>query len=244
MVNDALAKQLWPESDAVGQCIRFEKPDAPCAIVTGVVSTASRDILIERPQPQYYLPIGTKRTEGMGGTILVVRTLPGASEAAVREVTAMLKQALPMGYPVIRPLEQIVEPKYRPWRLGAKLFTGVGLLALLVALVGIYSTVAYSVGQRTHEFGVRVALGAKLGDVLNQVVGEGVRVVLVGVGLGVVLTLVASRLVSSLLYGVEPNDISAMILAGSTLILVAIIAALVPAWRAARVDPVGALRGE
>ncbi len=244
MVNDALAKQLWPGVEAVGQCIRFEKSDAPCSIVTGVVSTASRDQLIERPQPQYYLPIGTKRTEGMGGTILVVRTMPGASEAAIREVTAMLKQALPMGYPVIRPMEQIVEPKYRPWRLGAKLFTGVGLLALLVALVGIYSTVAYSVGQRTHEFGVRVALGAKLSDVLNQVVGEGVRVVFVGVALGVALTLAASRLVSSLLYGVEPNDVSAMLLAGSTLILVAIIAALVPAWRAARVDPVGALRGE
>ena len=244
MVNDALARLMWPDAEAVGQCIRFDRRDAPCSIVTGVVATASRDQLIERPEPQYYLPIGTKRTEGMGGTMLVVRATPGAERAATREVTAMLRQALPMGYPVIRPMTEIVEPKYRPWRLGAKLFTGVGVLALLVALVGIYSTVSYSVGQRSHEFGVRVALGARVGDVLNQVVGEGVRVVLVGIGLGVMLTIATSRLVSSLLYGVEPNDLSAMILAGSTLLLVAIAAAIVPAWRAARADPVQALRGE
>lgn len=244
MVNDALAKVLWPEGEALGQCIRFQQRAAPCHLVTGVVSTASRGELIERPQPQYYLPIGTKLTEGMGGWILVVRTRPGAEEAASREVRAMLKQALPMGEAVITPMTEVVEPKYRPWRLGAKLFTGVGVLALLVALVGIYSTVAYSVGQRTHEFGVRVALGAKLGDVLNQVVGEGMRVVVFGIALGVVLTMVTSRLVASLLYGVEPNDISAMMLAGSTLLLVAIAASLVPAWRAARVDPVRALRRE
>jgi putative ABC transport system permease protein len=244
VVNEAFAKLLWPGQRAEGQCLRFEKRDAPCHTVTGVVTTAARSALIERPQPQYYMPIQTKLTERMGGTILVVRTLHGAEAAAVREVTAMLKQALPMGYPVIRTMEEIVEPKYRPWRLGAKLFTGVGVLALLVALVGIYSTVAYSVGQRTHEFGVRAALGARIGDVLNQVVGEGLRVVLIGIGLGIALTFAASRLVTSLLYGVEPNDTSAMLLAGSTLLSVAIIAAIIPAWRAARVDPVTALRGD
>lgn len=167
IVNEAFAKMLWPEGDALGQCIRFSKPDAACSSVIGIVSTASRDDVIEQPQPQYYLPIGTKLTSGSGGTFLVVRAKVGAVTAASREVTAMLKEALPTGYPVIRTMAEIVEPRYRPWRLGAKLFTGVGLLALTVALVGIYSTVAYGVGQRQHEFGVRVALGARVGDVLD-----------------------------------------------------------------------------
>jgi ABC-type antimicrobial peptide transport system permease subunit len=141
-------------------------------------------------------------------------------------------------------MEEIVAPKYRPWRLGARLFAGVGLLALIVAVVGIYSTVAYSVGQRTHEFGVRIALGAQLRDIVNQVVGEGVRVVAVGIGIGVALAFAAGRLVKSLLYGVEPTDLSAMILAAVVLLGAAVAASVLPAWRAGRADPVGALRRE
>lgn len=119
-----------------------------------------------------------------------------------------------------------------------------GLLALIVALVGIYSSVAYAVGQRTHEFGVRVALGAQLRDVLNQVLGEGIRVVAIGVGIGLLLSIAAARLVRALLFGVEASDPSAMLLASCTLLLTAVLAALVPAWRAARVDPVAALRAD
>jgi predicted permease len=245
VVNDALAKLLWPGQDAIGQCVRFDKSTEPCTIVTGVVSTASRGELIEQPQPQYYLPIGVKRTENMGGTILVVRTAPGANLAAVEaDAMALIKQALPNSYPQVRAMEEIVAPKYRPWRLGARLFAGVGLLALIVAVVGIYSTVAYSVGQRTHEFGVRIALGAQLRDIVNQVVGEGVRVVAVGIGIGVALAFAAGRLVKSLLYGVEPTDLSAMILAAVVLLGAAVAASVLPAWRAGRADPVGALRRE
>jgi putative ABC transport system permease protein len=244
VVNEAFAKLIWPGEDAIGQCLRFDKNDAPCSTVVGVVATARRSEVIERPRPQFYIPLGTKRTEGWPATILVVRTAPGAREAAEREVSAMLKQALPMGYPVIRPMTEILEPKYRSYRLSAKLFTGVGILALLVALVGIYSTVSYSVGQRAHEFGVRMALGAHVKDVLNQVVGEGTRVVAMGIGIGVLLAALSTRLIASMLYGVEATDVSALILAAAILLLTAVVASAIPAWRASRADPVKALRGD
>jgi ABC-type antimicrobial peptide transport system permease subunit len=124
------------------------------------------------------------------------------------------------------------------------LFSSFGLLALLVAIVGIYSTTSYNVQQRTHEFGVRIALGAKFGDVVRLVIGEGVRVVALGILCGVGLALIAGRLVASLLYGVKPSDPATAIVIALALLLVAIFAALAPAWRAARVDPVTALRAD
>ncbi|HVZ49793.1 MAG TPA: ADOP family duplicated permease [Gemmatimonadaceae bacterium] len=244
IVNAATARLLWPHGEAVGQCIRFQKPDAACMIVTGVVADATIGDIVQASPPQIYLPLGAALTKNMDGGLLVVRARAGGEATARREISAVLRQAYPTAEPIIGSMVDDLNPKYRPWRLGAQLFAGLGALALLVALVGIYSTIAYSVGQRRHEFGVRVALGAKVGDVLNQVVGEGVRVVLVGVALGVGLTLVASRLVATLLYGVEPNDVSAILLAGSALLLVTIVAAIVPALRAARSDPLTALRSE
>jgi putative ABC transport system permease protein len=244
VVNETFSRLLWPHDDPLGRCIRFDANNAPCHIVTGVVSTVSSGNLFERPKAQFYLPIGTHQTRNLGGTVLVVRMLPGGEEAARREISSLLKQAIPVGYPTITTMNESLDGKYRPWRLGAQLFTGVSLLALLVALVGIYSTVAYSVGQRAHEFGVRVALGARINDVLNQVVAEGVRAVTVGIVIGVVLALLGGRLIASMLFGVQPNDMAAMIFSASTMLLVAIVASVIPAWRAARADPVSALRGD
>jgi putative ABC transport system permease protein len=247
VVNDPMARMLWPDRglDVVGQCIRFEKRDAPCHSVIGVVETSRRSKIVEEPSPQYYLALGTPSTTawGGGGTLLV-RASAGANVAAHREIGATLRQAFPAAEPLIESMTEKLAPQYRPWRLGATLFTAFGLLALLVAIVGIYSSVSYAVNQRTHEFGIRIALGARVRDVLNQVLGEGLRVIAFGVVAGIVLALATGRLVSAMLFGVEPTDLSAMLLASSTLIIVAVLAALVPAWRAARVDPVAALRAE
>jgi ABC-type antimicrobial peptide transport system permease subunit len=112
----------------------------------------------------------------------------------------------------------------------------------VVAAIGIYSSVSYGVSQRIHEFGVRVALGARAVDVMQHVIGQGLRTVAFGIALGVVLTLAAGRLVASLLYGVSPADPVAMAAVVVLLLGVSIVAALSPAWRAARVDPMTALR--
>jgi len=139
-------------------------------------------------------------------------------------------------------MSDMLEPQYRPWRLGATLFTAFGVLALVVASVGIYSSVSYGVSQRTHEFGVRVALGARARDVIAQVIGQGLRTVALGILLGVALTIATGRLVASLLYGISPTDPIAMLSVAIVLLSVSIVAALSPAWRAARVDPMTALR--
>jgi ABC-type antimicrobial peptide transport system permease subunit len=133
---------------------------------------------------------------------------------------------------------------YRPWDLGAKLFTAVGVLALLVAAIGVYSTVSYAVSQRTHEFGVRIALGASATDVLRQVVGEGLRTIAVGIMVGVMLALAAGRFLASLLYGVAPSDPFSLGAVVVTLLVIALMATFRPAWRASRADPASALRAD
>ena len=147
---------------------------------------------------------------------------------------------------VCRPVERYASHLFttRPWQLGAVLFTAFGVLALVVAAIGIYSVVSYTVSQRVHEMGVRIALGARVGDILSLVTGESSRVVGLGVLLGVGAALLLGRLVASLLYGISARD--PVILTTSALVLFAIgvAASLVPALRAARVDPVSALRAD
>jgi ABC-type antimicrobial peptide transport system permease subunit len=135
-------------------------------------------------------------------------------------------------------------PEVRPWRLGATMFTVFGALALLLAAVGLYSVMAYSVTQRTHEMGVRMALGAEGRDVLRLVVGEGMRLAAIGVVAGALIALVATRWVAPLLYDVAPNDPRVFGGVALALLGVAVLASTIPAWRAARVSPVTALRAD
>lgn len=243
IVNEAMAKQLWPGQDALGQCLRFGKRDAPCHVVTGIVETVSQRNVIESPQPQYYLPVGSSEAS-QPAMALVVRARAGAEAIATREVASLLQQEFPDGYPVVTPMLENLESEYRPWKLGAVLFTGFGLLALVVALVGIYSSISYSVSQRRREFGVRMALGAQVADILNLVLSEGLRVVLIGIALGIGLGLATGKLISALLFGVQPSDPSTLLLVASGLLVVAGLAALVPALRASRVDPAVSLRSD
>jgi ABC-type antimicrobial peptide transport system permease subunit len=141
-------------------------------------------------------------------------------------------------------MDQLLDRDLRPWRMGAILFSALGVLALIVASIGIYGLVAYAMNQRTHEVGVRIALGARTTDVLSLVVREGVRLVLIGVAAGIFAALLLKRFVASMLYGVAPADPSVYGIAGVTMCLLALIASALPGWRAARIDPVSALRSE
>ncbi len=245
VVNQAMAKMLWPNRDPIGQCIRFEKPGNPCYTVVGIVANARQSSVIEKEDtPQYYMPIGNLPYRSAGAGTLVVRARADRVQSASAALLAELRRAFPRGAAHVQAMTDQLEPEYRPWRLGATLFTAFGLLALIVALVGIYSTVSYGVSQRTHEFGVRVALGAQLGDVLSLVLGQGVRVAAVGIAVGAALALAAGRLIAALLYGVQPSDPLTLFGVSLSIMFVAVLATLIPAWRAARVDPVRALRAE
>jgi predicted permease len=242
IVDESMANTLWPGQSPLGHCVRFENPTAPCATVIGVVQTTLFLSLGERPTPHFYLSIDHPPFNEHNEQDIVLRVAPKLLAGVQKSVADLLRSEYVGAIPRVATMTSVMEPEYRPWQLGATLFTLFGGLALLVAGIGIYSTVSYAVTQRTHEFGVRLALGAQAADVVQQVLNEGLRTVAVGVVIGILMTLASGRLVASLLYGVAPTDPAAMILVATILLIIAAAAALVPAWRASRADPVSALR--
>jgi predicted permease len=245
IVNQTMAKGQWPWRDALGQCMRFVKRDAVCYRVVGVVQDSRMGSVLEDPMPQYYLSVdNVPNGESLHGNYVIVRADPQRIGEITAATRSLIRQEFPGGIPQVTWLSDHIEPQYRPWELGATLFSAFGVLALIVAVIGIYSTVSYGVNQRVHEFGVRIALGAQIGDVLRLVIGEGMRTLAIGIAVGVGLALLAGRFVASLLYGVTPGDPVVIVSVVVTLLIVGVVAALIPATRAARVDPVSALRAD
>ncbi len=242
VINHAMARMIWPGIDPLQQCLQVSSRTNPCYAIVGVVETSRMGNVIEpEPMPQYYMRADDPLAEGIAGTVIVRAEADGM--AAVRDaLDAELRQAFPNGYPRLSSMSGNLEPQYRPWRVGAILFSGVGLLAMAVTLLGIYSTVSFSVEQRTREFGIRMALGAQQQIVVRQVIAEGLRTVAVGVVAGAALVLAAGRLLRALLYGIEPDDPTVMASVAFALVAVAGLAAFLPAWRASRIDPAETLR--
>ena len=200
--------------------------------------------VIEGPTAEFFVPVA-QASAFQAARDIVLRTAPSNIGVLARAAAEEMKRELPtMRTASIMSMAQSLEPQFRPWRLGATLFAAFGALALVVAAIGVYSVVAYAVSQRANELGVRIALGANAVDLLRLVVGDSFKIVVIGGVIGVVASLALGTLVASLLYGLSPRD--PFVLAGSTLVLCAIgvVASLVPAWRATRVDPVTALRAD
>jgi ABC-type antimicrobial peptide transport system permease subunit len=147
-------------------------------------------------------------------------------------------------YLTATPLAEIVGEQTQSWRFGATMFLAFGGLALLLAAIGLYSVIAYEVEQRTHELGIRIALGARLGDVMRLVIGGGLRIALVGIVIGGMLALWAGRWIAPLLFDQSPRDPLVFGVVTGVLLVVALVASAVPARRAARVNPDLALRSE
>ncbi len=209
VVNEAMAHAQWPGMEALGRCMRFS-PGGQCYQVIGVVETAISGALLEEPQPQYYLPLDNPPPEaGRSFRTLIIRTGGGTGtrELVSAEVQRAIRETFPSGRPLVATMEQHMEPQYRPWRMGATLFTAFGTLALIVAALGIYSTIAYMVAQRTHEFGVRTALGARTGDILRQVIGSSLRTAAIGVAVGIALAIIGGRFLAALLYGIVRHGV-------------------------------------
>jgi len=246
IVNETMARTLWPGRSAIGECIRFGARSAPCYRVSAVVEDARRGEVLEKEKAaQFYLSFyDMPDSVGYRPANVTLRIPPDRFASASREIRTLVRAEFPGAVPSITRLSDYIDPQYRPWRLGALLFSGLGVLALIVAVIGIYSTVSYGVNQRVHEFGVRIALGASVSHVLTLVVGAGVRTVALGIAIGVILAIVAGRLIASMLYGIEPKDPAVLATVSLTLLVISILAALVPAWRASRVDPVTALRAD
>lgn len=247
VVNSTMARTLWPGTSAIGECllIRYgrNQPEQPCTRVVGVVADARQFRLREPPHMQYYVPLGQEA--GFSGTLLLVRPTrgdPAALAPTVRHALFGLDRSLP--YIDAQTVQDLVDPQARPWRLGASVFGFAGLLALLVAAVGFYGLWSYLVAQRTREIGVRIALGARAGRIVGLVLREGLAMTLLGVAMGAALALAASRYLRSLLFDTSPRDPTVYAIVAVSMVSVAVMASMLPAWRANRVDPIEALRAE
>lgn len=238
VVNETMARTLWPGQDPIGKCAFPFGRKATCSYVVGVAANAHRMRIIEDASMNYFVP----QTDGM---TLILRVDPDRRATIMTRMRRELQSQLPTAATVtVGRLSDRLDRELRPWRLGASIFLAFGLLAVLVAAIGVYSVIAYAVSQRTREMGVRVALGARLIDVVRLVVGEGVRVVAAGVLIGVGASLALGKLVATLLYGVTPRDPLVLGAAALALLVIGGVAALWPALRAAKTDPITALRAE
>lgn len=242
IINEPMARALWPGENAVGKCLQIFSRELPCTRVVGVVAEARRFALREPPAMQYYVPFGQELS--IGGSVIVVRPT-GDPDAFVPTLRRVLLDVDPgLLSTRIEPMQDAIDPLTRSWRVGAMLFTIFGALALLIAAIGLYSVIAYIVAQRTQEFGVRMALGATSDRIVWLVLRDGMTAAGAGLVVGLTIALLAGRYVESLLFETSPYDLVVIAVAGIVLVTSALIACYVPARRASRIDAAIALRAE
>jgi predicted permease len=243
LVTETMARRLWPGMEAIGQCARFGADSSPCREVIGVIrDLRTRSIREEAPMAAL-LPTAEPDLDELGA-YLVIRT-SGDPRAVQPLLHTALRDVRPdLSTVEVRPLAQLLEYDYRPLRLGTAMFGVFALLAVVLAGVGLFGILAFSVAQRTGELGIRAALGARTANLVRLVVGEGVAIVTVGLLLGGLVSWYASVAVQSLLFNTAVRAAAPFAAAAMLLGAVALCASAIPAWRATRVDPAIALRAE
>jgi len=243
VVGESMANALWPGKDPIDQCVRVGLDSMPpCRYVVGV----AEDIHSESIEPElklffYYMPALQWKPQEGG---LFVRAAGEASAIAEPLRRALQREMPGTAFVTVNPMGSIVGAKMRSWIVGATLFTAFGVLALVLAAVGLYSVIAYNVTQRKHELGVRLALGAGRFGVVRLVVMESLRFALAGVAIGTGVALAAGKWIGPLLFDQSPRDVVVFGMVTVVLVCVAIVASWVPALRAARLDPKTALQAD
>jgi len=238
IVNQVAAAYFWPGQNALGKTLEFFGDPRPAEVV-GIARNANYQAIGEAPQAmiylsslQFYFPYGALYIHTRGG--------PDAALAAVRRAMRSLDRNLVL---TARPVHAMIRQSLWAQRLSADLLAVFGMLALLLAAVGMYGVISYSVHQRKREIGVRLALGASPGEVQRMVLAQGIRLVTLGVLIGMAIALAASRILATMLF-VSARDAVTFILVPAVLVLVGIAACWLPALRATRIDPSTALRDE
>jgi predicted permease len=242
VVNEFLANRHWPGQSAIGKRIRFDDEKQPLRTVVGVVKNIRERGLLFDMKPAIYLPVTQNKVEGY--SYLVVRTAqdPASTLKAVQGAVWSVDAQQPVTQ--IRTMDQLMEEDVADRRRPMILLGAFAGLALVLAAIGVFGVLAYAVAQRTREIGVRMALGARPSDVTGMILGRGLQLSGIGLLAGGVLAAGLSVLLRSLLYGVTPASPLVYAGAAGSLVLVAMAACVIPALRAARVDPVEALRDE
>jgi predicted permease len=239
VISAAMAKAVWPNDDPIGKCFVIGIMPG-CVPVVGVVTDAHVMDVVESQSMQYYVPLRPN-----GGNVLTIRVRPGQEAQASQLLWRALRRRFPSAEaPVVQSLADVITPQLRPWRMGASLFSGFGVLALIISFVGLYGLISYSVTQRSWELGLRLALGAQRAAIVSLVVREGLGFVAIGIAVGTLLSLLSGHAIAALLYETSPYDPRVLIGVALLLCGCAAVASFAPGWRAGRIDPAKALRAE
>jgi predicted permease len=249
IISNAMARRLWPGRSAIGECLLIDADTLPCARVIGVAEDVRRQDVLENPVYALYVPIpqAGPRLRGWMLNLYAVARPAGDPSRLIEPVRRAMEAAAPaLPYAQVQRISDMPElvTQLRRWQLAATLFAVFGALALVLAAVGLFGVVSYTVGQRGHEIGVRMALGAAPATVARLVIADAVRLSASGVALGLVASLAGGVFVSAALYGTSPHDPVVIGVVAVILLVVAVMASALPAYRATRVDPIQVLRVE
>jgi putative ABC transport system permease protein len=243
VINETMAHRYWPNENPLGRRLTVGLPraDNPWVTIVGIAKDLPHRAIDSLAEPDWYLsrPLGPQRNQ-----ILFVRTAANPAQLAtpVRNIVAAIDRNQPVAN--IKTMSDVVADTVAPRKFNMLLFALFALIAMVLAALGIYGVMAYSVAERTHEVGIRMALGAQQSDLLGLIVRNGLMLTLIGVAIGLAIAFALTRLMTTLLFGVTPTDAITFAGVSAFLILVALIACYIPARRATKVDPLVALRYE
>jgi putative ABC transport system permease protein len=244
VISSAMARKFWPGEDPIGKQVGPGSARYPVATIIGIAADVKHLSVREKPGPEMYVLYNQKIWPSLLTMQFAVRTKadPASVTAGTREAIRSVDPDLPIAK--VAPLTVIVKDSLTQSRFSMLLLSAFGALALILASIGIYGVISYSVGQRTREIGVRMAVGAQRRNVLGLVLGQGARLAGLGIAIGLVAAIGVTRLMASLLFGVAPRDPLTFFAVPVLLMAIALLACYIPARRAMRVDPMVALRSE